>query len=301
MATLLLLGSCGPASHGKVASIGELPGPKAAPPAAPVDVSVIEPGREPRAPLRYRIRTGQSESLVMEVGVQMKLVVGDLAPAAPNPTVRVTMKVQALTGTPRLYLEGKIAKVEVVEDPAVPAALMTALRSDLDRLTGMKWLAHFTELGHLETLGMPAPSDANPQLQKTLDWIREGLRLLLPPLPLTPVGKNARWQARRSATIATARVEETAIYKLDGSALAVTLGMDAREQPLHPGTPPGTALVLSSFEGGGKGQIDLMLDHIVQPTTLRWAASGKGTATPAGEPPAPITLGLESAVVLKRK
>jgi hypothetical protein len=281
-----------------VATIEPTAGPAAGIPVPPVDVSVIEPGSEPRAPLRYRVRTGQRERLVLEVGVQLKLVVGDLAPAAPNPAVRVSMSVHARSGTPRLELEGKISKMEVVEDPAVSPGLAAALRGDLDRLVGLEWTALFTELGHLEVLALPAPADANPQLQKTLDWIRESLRLLLPPLPLTPVGKNARWQARRTTTIATARIEETAIYKWTGSELTVTVGMDAREQPLTPGTPPGTALVLSSFEGGGKGQIELALDHIVQPTTLKWAASGKGTATPAGEPPAPITLGLESAVII---
>jgi hypothetical protein len=120
------------------------------------------------------------------------------------------------------------------------------------------------------------------------------------------VGKDARWQIRRRASIATARIDETTIYKLASSEgrtqLQVTLGMDAPEQPLTlAASPPGTTWVLSSFEGGGKGQIDLQLARIVQPTTLRWAASGKGTATPAGEPPAPFTLGLDAAVIVKRR
>ena len=100
-------------------------------------------------------------------------------------------------------------------------------------------------------------------------------------------------------------IDENTIYKLavaDGhSQLHVTMGMDAPEQPLSPATPPGTRWVLSSFEGGGKGQIELQLARLVQPSTLRWAASGKGTATPAGEPPAPFTLGLDAAVIVKRR
>ena len=167
-------------------------------------------------------------------------------------------------------------------------------------MVGLSWKAAFTDVGQVELLSLPAPADANPQLVNTLDWIRDGLRNLLPPLPLLPVGKNARWQARRQITIATARIDETTIYKLGaGNGLAVTIGMDAPAQTLNPHTPPGTVVTLSSFEGGGKGQIDLALDRIVQPTTMRWAASGKGMATPAGEPPAPVTLGLEAALVVK--
>jgi len=239
----------------------------------------------------------------MDVGVQMKLVVGDRS-GSPRFTVRLTMEVLAATGSPRAQLEGKVVKVEVLEEPGVPPATVTALRSDLDRMTGLEWRAAFTDVGHLEQLSLPAPGDANPQLVNTLNWVRDSLRTLLPPLPLTPVGQNARWQARRPITIATARVDETTIYKLGASEgrpqLTLTVGMEAREQPLKAGTPPGTVVTLSSLEGGGKGQIDLIPDHIVQPTTLRWAASGKGTATPAGEPPAAVTLGLEAAVVMKR-
>jgi len=305
VAALLTAGACGP-GHGKVAAIVEKDGKPAdlTRPAA-VDVTVLEPGDEPRSPLRYRIDPGQSENLVMDVAIQMKLAVGDKDPPAPNPTVRLSMEVRSGTGGQRLNLNGRINKVEVLEEPGIPPALASALRSDLDRLRGTSWKAVFTDRGHLDLLSLPAPKEANTQLLTTLEWIREALRILLPPLPDAPVGKNARWQSRRRTTIATARIDETVIYKMAASngqtQLQVTLGMDAPEQPLTPGTPPGTKVVLSSFEGGGKGQIDLHLTGIVQPSTLRWAASGKGTATPSGEPPAPFTLGLDAVVIVKRK
>jgi hypothetical protein len=172
-------------------------------------------------------------------------------------------------------------------------------------MTGLGWKATFTDRGHLDLLSLPAPKDSNTQLLTTLEWVREGLRLLLPPLPQTPVGKDARWQTRRRSIIATAKVDETVIYRLAGNGqpqLAVTLGMDAVEQALTPpGSPPGTSWKLTSFEGGGKGQIDLHLTSIVQPTSLRWAASGKGTATTAADPPRSFTMGLDAALTVKRR
>jgi hypothetical protein len=304
-AAALLLGACGP-GHGKVASIADKDGKPVSwthPPQ--LDVSVLEAGAEPRALLRYRIDNGQSESLVMDLAIQLKLAMGEKDPPVPNPTVRLVMEVRSATSNQRFHMGGKIVSVEVVEEAGIPPALVSALRSDLDRLAGTRWQAVFTDRGHLDLLSLPAPKDANAQLTKTLEWIRDALRLLLPPLPETPVGKNARWQTRRRITIATAHIDETMIYKLASAGgptqLQVTLGMDAPEQTLNPGTPPGTKVVLSSFEGGGKGQIDLQPTGIVQPSTLRWAASGKGTASPTGEPPAPFTLGLDASVLVKRR
>jgi hypothetical protein len=269
-----------------------------------VPVELLEAGAEPRAPLRYRLGD-QRDTFLLELATQLRLAIGDLAPPAPTPSVRITIEVRAAQAQRRVALEGTIVKVEIPEEPGVPAAVVTAVRADLERLTGITWKAEFTDTGNPELLALEAPADANAQLVTTLSRIRESLRRLLPPLPDAPVGKNARWRVRGAATVGPVHIDETAIYKLgagDGrTSLQVTLGMAAADQPLvMPGTPPGAALALTSFEGGGKGQIELGLDHIVQPSTLRWAASGKGTAQPAGEPLSPISLGLEASAVVRR-
>ena len=108
--TPLLLGSCGPAKQGKVATVGDRKAAETNAPAAPsVEVSVLEPGDEPRAPLRYRIPSGQLERLVMDVGVQMKLVVGDRS-GSPRFTVRLTMEVEDRKGI-LAELSAKIASI----------------------------------------------------------------------------------------------------------------------------------------------------------------------------------------------
>jgi hypothetical protein len=307
-ATVLGLGACGPSGHGKVAQIGDRNGKPVPDQQQPgTDVRLLEAGIAPRAPLRYRLEPGKSESLVLELATELKLAIGDMSPPpVRTPAVRVTIEVRAEAVAPRLTLAGNLVAIEVPDDAVLGPSVIAAVRSDLDRLKGTSWKAVFTDRGHLELLALPAPADANSQLVSTLDRIREALRLLLPPLPDEPVGKDARWQVRRHATVGPAQVDETAIYKLgrdEGrTKLQVIVGMDAREQPLTmPGTPPGATLTLSAFEGGGKGLVDLDLARVVQPFTLRWSALGRGTAQPAGEPPAPITLNLDSTVSVKRR
>jgi hypothetical protein len=266
---------------------------------------LLDPGTEPRAPLRYRITPGQRESLVLELATDLKLAIGDMSPPpVRSPAVRVTIEVQAVTPAAPIRLQGKIVKVEIPDDPAIAPAVIAAVRNDLDHLPGTTWTAGFTARGQLQTLELPAPADASTQLATTLDRIREAMGMLLAPLPDGPVGKNARWQVRRRSTVGPARVDETVIYKLgeDRTRLGVTLGMLAGEQPLtRPGTPPGATLTLSTFEGGGKGQVELALARIVQPSTMRWSALGRGTARPAGEPPAPITLNVDAQMSIRAR
>jgi hypothetical protein len=279
----------------------------AAPPAPAIEVKLLDAGSEPRAPLRYRISAGQPERLVVELSTELKLSIGDMSDQVRSPTVRVTLEVRARAARPLVSLEGKVVAVEVPEDPGLPPAMVKAVRSDLERLSGLSFRAAFTERGLLDRIELPVPADANAQLLTTLDQVRDGLRLLLVPLPEAPVGTNARWQTARSTTIASARVEATTIFTLGAPAagkrsLAMAVALVAREQPLTlPRMPPGSTVTLAALEGKGRGQIDLELARIVQPSALSWSASGQGTARAANDPPSPMTLTIDSMVNVRRR
>jgi len=307
LAIAFLALSCAEGAHGTVAQIVDRHGNVVSQAGVPlVYLQVAEAGVEPRAPLRYRLHAGQSETLVMELASEMKLAIGDLSPPpVRSPALRVTIEVRATAVRPRITLEGKLVKLEIPDDPAVAAPVVKAVRSDLDRLAGTAWKAVFSDQGMIELLALPDPKDANTQVMTTLERIRESLRLLLPPLPDVPIGNNARWQVRHRGTVGAARVDETVIYKLasgnEHSQLLATMGMSARQQPLIvPGMPPGANLTLGSFEGGGKGQVDFALTSIVQPSTMRWSAIGRGIALPAGEPPTPFTMTVDASVIVRR-
>jgi hypothetical protein len=307
LAAPLALAACGSSHHGQVADVADKRGHSLVGGSLDLnDLRLLDAGEEPRAPLRYRLTAGSRESLVLELSNELKLAVGDMNAPVRSPLVRVTIDVAVKATGARLELEGTLLSLAVPDDPAIAPRVVTALRSDLERLAGTAWTASFSDRGELLRVALPAPADANTQVMTTLGQIRDAIRLLLPPLPEPPVGTNARWQVRRRALVATAHVEERTIYKLEsteaGPQLSLGLGMDARAQPLMmPGTPPGTTTALTSFEGGGKGQVELALTRVGQPTTMRWSAMGRGTSTPGGEPPLPFTLTLNSAISVKRR
>lgn len=302
----LALASCARTPAPPVVTVPD-PAPAPAPAAAPVDVRVLDGGEEPRVPLRYRIAAGQTESLVMEVATELKLAIGDLGPPVKRPTVRVSMEVTAREVQPALLLEGKVVKFDFREDPTIAPAVVAAVRSALDGLPGTTWRAVFNDRGVPERIDLPLPPDANTDLVAILDGLRDSIRLLLPPLPEPPVGKNARWQLRRRAPVGWFAVEETTTFRLGAFAdghrpLLLLLELASGEQTVNdPGMLPGATATLTSFEGKGSGRIELELEKIVQPSTIGWAGSGKGTGRTAGEPPAPLTVTVESSIHVQRR
>jgi hypothetical protein len=303
LAALLALAACSSSHHRMVAHV--------APPPVPTesnsDLRLLDAGAEPRAPLRYRLSAGQHDSLVVELVTELKLAIGDMRPPpVRSPTVYAALDVAVVAAGPQIKLEGKVVKLDVPDDPAIAPAVISAVRGDLARLAGTAWVAVFTDRGQLDLLVLPAPPDANTQLLTTVDRLRDALHLLLPPLPEVPVGPTARWQVRRRAVVGPVQVDERTIYRLESTdgrtQLSESVGMDARPQPLiMPGTPPGATLALTSFEGGGKGQLELDLTSVGQPSTLRWSALGRGTANAAGEPPAPMTMNIDATVSVRRR
>jgi hypothetical protein len=305
LALLVCQAACSSSHKGKVANIASLDGTPSTY-ETNADLRLLDAGSEPRAPLRYRLTAGQHDGVVIELVTELKLAMGDMSPPpVRSPTVYAALDVAVAGGGPRIKLEGKLAKLDVPDDPGIAPAVITAVRGDLDRLAGTPFTVVFTDRGQLELVELPAPTDANTQVLTTLDRLRDALHLLLPPLPEAPVGPNARWQVRRRAVVGPAHVDERTIYKLEPegrSRLSVSVGMDARPQPLTmPGTPPGATLALTSFEGGGKGQVELQATSFVQSSTLRWSSLGRGTANPAGEPPAPFTLNVDSSISVRRR
>jgi hypothetical protein len=304
----LLAGACGQAAPARRSS-SAMPGAGArnsdevalsanVPALLTAEVRLIDPGPQPRQTLRYHPKVGQTEPLLVQLATTLVLSVGEItAPEVRTPVVRLTIDLVplAVDGHGRMSLQGTLLAAEVRAGSA-PAAVDRAMAADLDRLAPTPFSARVSSRGLLEALAFPLPADANPQIITMATWIREALRLLLPPLPDEPVGRGARWEGRRRAQVGPADADQTSVYTLTGLddrqvRLAVKLGFAAGEQtPQVAGLPPGATLKLSSLIGTGAGTIELDPGRLQPHTDLRWSTTAVGSTEPAGEPPAAVRM-----------
>jgi len=185
--------------------------------------------------------------------------------------------------------------------------VVAAVGSDLEGLAGTTLTAVVTPRGHVARLAMSLPRDTNPQLQTTIEWVRNALRLLLPVLPDEPVGKGARWEARSPAPVGPIRATETLLYTLNSATvdprlrLAVKVTLTAGEQTAAvPGLPPGAKVTIRSLTGEGSGSADLALTSLVPTSDLHWTTTATGTAQPTGEPLAPVRIKTTNTVSHRR-
>jgi hypothetical protein len=268
------------------------------PPLLTAEVALIDAGTAPRRTLRYAPRAGESQPVTVELMNGLLLAVGEMAPPETRtPAVRVTLDLVPRTIDPRgrMALEGTVTAVEVRPGTA-PPAVTKAVGADLERLRNATFSARVSARGLLEALAFPAADDSNPALAIMAGWVREALRLLLPPLPASAVGQGARWQARRRAQLGPATADETAYYSLTNVGegwvrLAVRLALTGGEQsPVVPGLPPGASVKVTALGGAGGGTIELDLRHLQPRTDLRWSSTATGSTEPAGEPSAALRM-----------
>jgi hypothetical protein len=269
-----------------------------APPLLVAEIALLEPGAQPRKTLRYHPQAGRSQSVVVELATALTLAVGEMSPPeVRTPVIHLAIDLQPrfVDGGGTLTLQGTLSRVEILPGTASPA-VATALAADLDRLAQARFTARITSRGVMEDLAFAPAADASVQLATAMSWIREALRLLLPPLPEEPVGPGARWQARRRIQLGAAAASEQAVYTLATVTetrlrLGVKLRLSAGEQnPTVAGLPPGATLKLTSLAGAGAGTIELDVAQLQPRTNLRWSATAVGSTEPAGEPPAPVRM-----------
>jgi hypothetical protein len=268
------------------------------PPLLTAEVALIDAGAQPRQTLRYHPRAGQSRPVLVELATALSLAVGEMnPPEVRTPVLRLTIDLdpRAIDASGRMNIEGTLSRVETRPGSA-PTAVASALAADVERLRQTRFVARISSRGLIEHLSLPTVAEPSSQLGTVSGWIREALRLLLPPLPDQPVGRGARWQARRRTQIGAASANENAVYTLTGLTdsrlrLAVKLRLSAGEQtPAVPGLPPGATLKLTSLAGSGAGTVDVDLSALQPRTDLRWTATALGSTDRPGDPPAPVRM-----------
>ncbi len=259
-------------------------------PSAPV-VKLVDPGAEPRQPLRYAF-SKKPETIQMDMRMAMALTMGDVArPKTTMPTIRIRSEIKPVSvdkdGTLTATVETK--SVDVLSDAPLPKEIQDKLKKEMSGIVGLKGRTVVTSRGEAKEASIDVPKDAPPQAKKIVESLKDSLRDLSLPFPAEPVGKNAKWEVKSvvATQLTTAQTTTYVIKELSGKALGldVTLVQEAPPQKLEtpPGLPAGATIHVDSHKANGAGSVKIALDRLTPTSTMKLSARSQTTVTLGSE------------------
>jgi hypothetical protein len=245
-------------------------------------VELLDPGAEPRAPLRIEAREGQESafSFRLEQGIEQEID-GAPVPTQQIPAIRedVVVRVERVRPNGRITYRFDVVDVAVVDAEGFAEEDVQDLEEALEPLAELGGEFVVNERGIPLRSQLDAPDDAPAIVEDLLSEFEQQLSNFAAPYPNEPVGVGARWTSTASVRTGGIHTDITYEYELlaregDRLTLAVTYAQSAEPQPVELRDVPESARVrLSEYDIAGSGQIVLSLTEVV-PSESAVSASG---------------------------
>ncbi|HYG22171.1 MAG TPA: hypothetical protein VEH04_05250 [Verrucomicrobiae bacterium] len=224
-------------------------------------VKLLAPGAEPRQVLRLQPKPGDVQKVGMTMTFDISMEMG-AAPAQSiktppmDMTVEVTVKSVAENGD--IEFESVISEVSMRDDPSVPSQVTDAMKGSVEGVRGISTSGTLSSRAISKHLEVKTSGNVNPQVQQTVDQIKEVLANLTLPLPEEPVGIGARWEVRsplKSQGITINQVTTQELTAMEGSRVTLSTRVSqtaGRQKITNPGMPS-MQMDLEKLTGAGSG------------------------------------------------
>jgi hypothetical protein len=279
------------------------PKPSEAPAGIDLEVTVLEPGAEPRQQIRYHGSSGRTERLLLRLSLANFIQTQAGSAGGASPVLDLVMHVGATyRGSEGSGLWGYPLKFEMIgvngADGLEPAAL-DALAAELEPIARTRGIFEIDNRGITRSAELTIPPEASPRLLTMLGNVRT--TLLAAALPKEAVGVGARWQAERIVKVGGMKVPQTVTYTLverDGDVLH--LGISARQSAVPQEFPhgiDGSVIKLQAYEmtAVGNSVVDL---HGFAPMSELHATSEMRASLHRGALVEPIAMSGDLTIVI---
>ncbi len=285
---LVALGACGGAAGARSApTVANAPAvaplaatSTAAAPFGPRPIAtLLDPGAEPHALLRYRFVAGQRFEWTIDYETNTAIGVSPDAQAPAHPPTHFRMPYRATVENVRAdgaaVLFGQFGRPTFLLPAGAPPDLqqtMDAAMVGMDRVTTRMTI---DARGDVLEESTDVPSDVAPELAASLRNSAKTASAVGTLLPVEPIGIGGRWVIRQQVQTELVLVDQSftiTLRQLDanGFRLDTAVSQDAPMQRVRaPALPAGTAMWLEKLEGTGSGVNVVGLDGNVHESAVR--------------------------------
>jgi hypothetical protein len=235
-------------------------------------IRLLEPGRAPRAKLRYRFAVGRVDqfALTTRTGISVSVAGQTLpAPSLPGVEIDAALRVLGIAPDGAAKREFDVRGVKVLNGPGTNATVRTELEQTLDGFDKLRGHDEMTRQGVVRDAALDVKSITNPRLRQLMQSLRSAFGEMGAPFPSQAIGVGARWEVDSHVEQQGMHLTQVARYeltRLNGSSgsTRVTLTQTAPSGPLQaPGLPSGVHAELLSIHSKGGGQLDFDLGRMV--------------------------------------
>lgn len=235
--------------------------PAAEPP--PPTVELLDPGSEPRAPLRLAPAEGLVQTVEVRQTTSAAVARGgeELPAAVPVPLVlQLTAEVRAVTPRGAIHYVWTIADVRAEAAPDTPRAVLRALRQVVPGLRAAAGEVVVDPRGRVRRVVVRPVAQAGAPLRRALADLEAALWRATAPFPEEAVGVGARWRVTSRLAEAGVAVRQTADYELirrEGRAATTRfeLAQALESDTLTDSALPADVTVrVSAFAASGEGE-----------------------------------------------
>jgi hypothetical protein len=239
-------------------------------------VTLLDPGAEPRARLRYKLGQGPQPPMVMDVEMTMAVGLGGATPPPSKiPLTRMTFAFDVSKVEPSgATVAGKIASCEVLPGPQDRPAVVEAIKKGMAGMVGTEMAMKVTPRGFVREAKVTLPPSTPPEMRAMMDSFQNIYQQATVSFPAEPVGPGARWRVLTAVDSGPVKMQQTALVTLEGrddrgARLSISAEQTAPPQPLKaPGLPPGASVSLDSYSGQGQGRTQVRLDSVTPEASM---------------------------------
>lgn len=254
-----------------------LAAPAVATAAAPT-VKLVKAGDGAKAPLRYALKAGARDTMVMTMRMTMQISAdGAKMPAVTMPDIIFDVGVKVASVDPKgvatcTFDFGKVRAAAGVK--GIDEGMVKQLDTMLAKLAGLKGHASFTPRGEVLDSGVDATAVKDPALRQMIDSFESSFAQATTPLPAQPVGVGAVWTATQAIEANGIKLNQVATFELvsrkaDRFEVKVTFDQTAKAQTMAmPGLPKGVDAKLLKAVGTGKGTSTIYPASLAPDSTL---------------------------------
>jgi hypothetical protein len=244
-------------------------------PSRPV-LELLSTGAAPRQILRYKpaVKTKQTATLTMNMQMDLSIA-GKSVPVGNLPGTAITVEtlVDQVDPNGDIHYQFRYTNVELVGDSKLPPPELAKLRTQVQKLKGIRGSVVVDNRGQTKLGKFDLPPDLDSADRKMLKQISNSVEQLSSPLPQPALGVGAKWRVLATPQFNGMQLKQITTFELvsvqaGAMRLNIAQELQAPSQPMNTTQlPKGQTLNLKSLEGKGQGQIFVKLDRIMPVTS----------------------------------